>query len=80
MIPMRPRFTVGQDRETVGEADDTEVVDTIVYDGSQTDCAVAGRSETHQIGLTVHFPLGNMMVCHLPRDQGAGRSVLGEEN
>jgi hypothetical protein len=47
------------------------MMDVAVHDGSQTDPAVAWRSETDQIRLPAQFPLRRMMICHLARDQSA---------
>jgi hypothetical protein len=72
MIPMRASLTIGQDSKSICQANGAEVIDLVLDHRSQTDSAVAWRSETDHIGQTAELSLRHMMERHLARNERTG--------
>jgi len=72
VIPMRTRFTICKNGESVGQGNGSKMMHFIVHEGSQTESAIAGCSEADHIGVTTQLSLCHVMIRHLPRHQSAG--------
>ena len=75
---MRARFAVAENCQSPDQPDRSKVMHLTIYDGSQTDSAVARRSEANQIGLASKDALRNVVISHFTSEQGAGLTGAAE--
>jgi hypothetical protein len=80
VIPVCTSFAIGKYRETVHQANRAKMMGFIIHNGSQTDSAIAWRSEADHVGQAAELSLCHMMVRHLTRDEGAVDPASGEDN
>ena len=75
VIPIGTGFRVPHQKKTVIQSPGGKMIRFAIHDGRHTDAGIANDSKGNQpgfaqIGFANHFPLGDMVVSHLPRMQG----------
>jgi len=79
MVPIRLRFVVDEQNQSVVQPAGTVVMQIVVNQRSQTDSAVADDSESDHVGLTGKLSLSDVVIDHLLAKQRATLATAFED-
>ena len=65
VVPIRERFVIDEEDETVIETTGAEMVELAIHDRRQTDTTMADGSKADEIGLACELALCEVVVGHL---------------